>query len=1095
MPRLFISHSGKDNIQALAFRRWLELKGWSTDDVFIDLHDMQAGEKWRETLVKANVACGALLFLASPESLASEECRREVRRAEDDRKDVIVAILRDVTVDDPRLSRYADRQIMDLSTNPREERVEVEHNGQRYFIEFNRASLNAIRAKLIDWGIAPDAFAWPPRQNPNALPYPGLDSFDEHSTGIFFGREADVMAGIRDLRQIRHRGSPRLLVIQAASGAGKSSFLRAGLWPRLGRTAEFLPLAIVRPATGIITGQQGLGQGLSHWFGERRRQVAPGTIHTELMAGYAAAGAQRLAAQMSAAGALVAEERALNVAEGQAPISPSPLIAIDQGEELFAPENAVQSNRFLDMMGHLLGSPPEGIDPYVLVTIRADSVDALLQRVPPLGIMTPHTIMLAPLSPAAYRDVITRPAAVYTRQVARLDPEPELVEALIKGASGADALPLLAFTLQRLFLDYAPAQTLTKADYDAMGGIEGSIDRKLAEAKVKAGTAGTDGNLRRLIVPALATWDTAVNAAKRLVPNEADVIAGDRTGLAPLVNALVEARLLTRGRGTLEVAHEALLRRHPISDWLEARKDALKLRDDILREAKEWADSGRGGEGLVRRGERLQAASALAASEDFKTALAQASEYLKASRKQVRRVRMAWGSLAAGIVGLVWLGYGGWLDPSYLKSRVNWVHNTIRETRLKPKDSFAECAKGCPEMLVVPAGTFTMGSNEFEDKEKPAHQVSIAYPFLVSKFEVTFDQWDACVESGGCVYKPNDEGWGRAKQPVINVSWDDTQQFIAWLSKTTGKHYRLLSEAEWEYAARAGSTSKFPWGTEVKLDGKAIANCADCGSQWDFKQPAPVGSFGANSFGLYDMYGNVSEWVEDTGHDSFNGAPADGTPWLQGGFPVFRMVRGGSWFIPADGMRASNRGLVNSNDRNQGIGFRVARSLNSNAISATGKIDAAMIGQGGSAPPRAGTIALLDGWNHYKQSGFSFRMEQVVPWNSLHGDILVSTEDRDQGEPIFYMPGHDGKVATDGVATIDMAGIIEVQASSLSAITTCPDAKAGYQRGYFKNTRIGALYCVITRNGQSFAKISVREIRRDRIMFNYVYDPQDRPQF
>src|SRR5215471_16064088 len=175
--------------------------------------------------------------------------------------------------------------------------------------------------------------------------------------------------------------------------------------------------------------------------------------------------------------------------------------------------------------------------------------------------------MLPPLSLAAYRDVITQPAAVYTREVARLDLEPELVEALVKGACGADALPLLAFTLQRLFLDYAPEQTLTKAHYDAMGGIEGSIDRKLAEAKVKAGEAGTDDNLRRLIVPALATWDPTANAAKRLVPNEVDIIAGDGAGLVPLANALVEARLLTRGSGTLEVAHEALLRRAPIAGW------------------------------------------------------------------------------------------------------------------------------------------------------------------------------------------------------------------------------------------------------------------------------------------------------------------------------------------------------------------------------------------------------------------------------------------------------------------------------------------------------------------------------------------------
>jgi TIR domain len=285
VPRLFISHSAKDNIHALAFQRWLVGKGWGEDDIFIDLHDMQAGEKWRETLVKANVACDALLFLASPEALDSDECKREVRRAEDDRKDVIVAILRDVRLDDPRLKPWMDRQIMDLSADPLEERVEVEHQARRHFITFNRLALEAIHAKLIDWGHAPDSFAWPPKERPNAQPYPGLDAFDEHSAGIFFGREADIMSGIRDLRQMRHRGSPRIMVIQAASGAGKSSFLRAGLWPKLSRTAEFVPLAIVRPAKGVITGPQGLGKGLEDWFGRHRIRrsagwrVAAGRLH------------------------------------------------------------------------------------------------------------------------------------------------------------------------------------------------------------------------------------------------------------------------------------------------------------------------------------------------------------------------------------------------------------------------------------------------------------------------------------------------------------------------------------------------------------------------------------------------------------------------------------------------------------------------------------------------------------------------------------------------------------------------------------------------------------------------------------------------
>jgi len=624
VPRLFISHSSKDNIAALAFQRWLVTKGWGEDDVFIDLHDMQAGEKWRETLVKANVACDALLFLASPEALDSDECKREVRRAEDDRKDVIVAILRDVTLDDPRLKPWMDRQIMDLSADPLEERVEVEHQARRHFVSFNRLALEAIHAKLIDWGHAPDSFAWPPKERPNAQPYPGLDAFDELSAGIFFGREADIMSGIRDLRQMRHRGSPRLMVIQAASGAGKSSFLRAGLWPKLSRTAEFVPLAIVRPAKGAITGPQGLGKGLEDWFGRHRIRRSAGAINAELMAGDATAGAAKLAGFMSEAAQIVTETRSLAAEDARPPARPSMLIAIDQGEELFAAENAAESERFIAMLGHLLAHPPDGLDPYAVMTIRADSVDPLLQRVPKLGIDAPHMRPLPPLSLSAYRDVITRPAAVYSRRVARLDIEPELVERLVEKSTGKDALPLLAYTLQRLFYSHHKDHKLTVAHYEAMGGIEGSIDLALGAAKAKAGAVGSDDHLLRLMVPGLATWDPAAGGAKRIVADEAELLSGDRAVLAPLANALVEqdVRLLTRGAGTIEVAHEALLRRPLIAGWLDRRKDDLKLRDDILKEAEDWANGGRHAESLVRRGARLEAALTLQADKDFASTLA-----------------------------------------------------------------------------------------------------------------------------------------------------------------------------------------------------------------------------------------------------------------------------------------------------------------------------------------------------------------------------------------------------------------------------------------------------------------------------------------
>ena len=168
----------------------------------------------------------------------------------------------------------------------------------------------------------------------------------------------------------------------------------------------------------------------------------------------------------------------------------------------------------------------------------------------------------------------------------------------------------------------------------------------------------------------------------------------------------------------------------------------------------------------------------------------------------------------------------------------------MQEQTLKPKDMFKECAN-CPEMVVVPAGSFTMGSPTSEPErsaeEGPQHMVTIARPFAVGRFEVTFDEWDACVADGGCNgYKPSDEGWGRGRRPVINVSWDDAKAYVAWLSKKTGKSYRLLSGAEYEYAMRAGTQTAYPWGNTV---GTNNANCHACGSQWDAKQTAPVGSF------------------------------------------------------------------------------------------------------------------------------------------------------------------------------------------------------------------------------------------------------------
>jgi formylglycine-generating enzyme required for sulfatase activity/WD40 repeat protein len=262
----------------------------------------------------------------------------------------------------------------------------------------------------------------------------------------------------------------------------------------------------------------------------------------------------------------------------------------------------------------------------------------------------------------------------------------------------------------------------------------------------------------------------------------------------------------------------------------------------------------------------------------------------------------------------------------YFKTFPYTVHplSPQAERALKPGDSFRECADKCPEMVVVPGGNFIMGSRADEGgpRSKPQHEVTIARQLAVSKFPVTFADWDACVSVGWCA-QIGDSGYGRGQRPVINVNWNDAQQYVAWLSKMTGKPYRLLSEAEWEYAARAGTQTAYFWGDEI---GYQNANCNGCGSQWDNRGTSPVGSFKPNAFGLYDMAGNVWQWVQDCYQNNYNEAPTDGSA-LSISDCSNRVVRGGSWLDLPEYLRSPLRLSYSIHFSNPNIGFRLARTL------------------------------------------------------------------------------------------------------------------------------------------------------------------------
>ena len=240
---------------------------------------------------------------------------------------------------------------------------------------------------------------------------------------------------------------------------------------------------------------------------------------------------------------------------------------------------------------------------------------------------------------------------------------------------------------------------------------------------------------------------------------------------------------------------------------------------------------------------------------------------------------------------------------------------------------FRDCPH-CPEMVVVPAGEFMMGSPSSEEgrfsNEGPQHRVTIGAAFAVGVYEVTFSEWDACASAGGCGgYLPDDWGWDRGRRPVIMVSWDDAQSYVAWLSRETGESYRLLSESEWEYVARAGTQTRYWWGDDI---GRNRANCWVCGSRWDGESTAPVGSFAANAFGLHDVHGNVWEWVQDCWNDSYAGSPGDGSAWESGECSVGGL-RGGSWDDYPGFLRAAVRNGLDTGIRFNYAGFRVARTF------------------------------------------------------------------------------------------------------------------------------------------------------------------------
>jgi formylglycine-generating enzyme required for sulfatase activity len=512
--------------------------------------------------------------------------------------------------------------------------------------------------------------------------------------------------------------------------------------------------------------------------------------------------------------------------------------------------------------------------------------------------------------------------------------------------------------------------------YEDIGGIAGSIEEATKEAfskpkdnpPIPADSRERERLLEAAFVPALVDINAVNGEPVSRIAKESEIPADCRN----LITRLVNARLLVsdeeaRGadgtrRTTYRVAHEALLRRW---DWLkrvlDQRAGELRTAQLIERQAAAWDRADRAKIWLDLRGDRLREAVELSRRSDFRQRLegvpaayvAECERLEAAGQRTARRVRVVVLTLLlgtiAGLLGVVFKEPIGEFVFEQTTLR-NFVSTQVRpyvltadsERELKIGATFRECASSCPEMVVLPSGSFQMGSLESEPghnkSEEPLHLVTIAKPFAVAKFAVTWDEWELCVGMHGCDGGPTgDAGFEKGRKPVINVSWYQAKSYAEWLSRMTGKNYRMLSEAEWEYAARGVKSEvdkhwAYSWGDTAthELANYGADQCckgkAEGKDQWTYT--APVGQFPPNAFGLFDMHGNVWQWVADGWHDNYYGnPPSDGSVWLEGADETRRVGRGGSWYLPPVFMRSAGRNPFAAGSRDDSLGFRVARTI------------------------------------------------------------------------------------------------------------------------------------------------------------------------
>jgi formylglycine-generating enzyme required for sulfatase activity len=950
---LFVSHSSKDDPAANTLEAWLHANGFT--DVFVDHSRIAGGDSWRRALQAAVGACRVVLCLVTEGWLASRQCLAEFDASFYMGKRVIPLFLISApsTLDEQlrrRLAQVSEHyQGLDLIGCVKGGALDIDADG--IVADRLKAGLREAGA-LGDVGLDPEAFAIDRTLRPT--PFPGLASFgdDDADAALFYGRSREIERTLEEIRAMRAKLDQRPFVILGASGAGKSSLLKAGIIPRLRRESPaWLPLRAFRPGTDPLLN---FSEALARTFADFGKQEAQGDIRDRLLRVWS--DAERRDGALTPSGSAELETtlgemgRALRSAAGRD--AASLLISVDQAEEIVRTDNhsgEALSDYFRASLSANSGSWQ------IILAIRTDSFQEL-QGHRRLRGLDAHPFDLRALPVFRFDSVIEEPAKRYGVKVA-----PALVDALMEAAPKEDALPLLAFALQRLWRDYAASRALTKDNYDKVGGLPGLIEhaceRALRGLTPETDSAPSSAPTKRQVdlaastfVPTLAQINDSGAVTRRIAPWGG--FDGDQQAL---LFCFEQWRLIVRKgeeeNATVEVAHEALFREWSrFAVWLEPERARLETLRSLQDDSLAWDRNQRDPAYLNHRDKRLAAAEALVGIGAYHTRLSAADlDYLKdcraaedAARRRTRRTRIALMAMPVVVIAAL----VGWLNDTFLRETWNWywvmkpymlanvqpyILSPEAEKNLKPLSAFRECAHDCPEMVVIPPGEFMMGAPPSDPdqypNESPQHQVRILRRFAIGKYHVTVTEWNSCVLVGGCPRIRDGEHFGVEKRPMVNVSWRDAQKYAAWLSTMTGKTYRLITEAEWEYAARAGTTTRYYWGDFIE---QGHANCVGCGSEWDNRETSPVGSFKPNGFGLYDMAGNVWQWNEDCvrgdGDGDYSKASPDGAAWSPEGCTRY-YSRGGSFIRPPRNLRVTSRYPSSSDQHSIYHGFRIARTL------------------------------------------------------------------------------------------------------------------------------------------------------------------------